>query len=106
MRPKKCFTLLAFAAFAFTSAQSMAQISKETNSQPASNFMGNTLTCTQLPAPESESKTIHVPVSLVERAKVKARLVVLLRDSLFDDATGVVNIAREREIKKLASKLK
>jgi len=29
-----------------------------------------------------------------------------LRDSLFDDAKGVVNIAREKEIKRLANKLK
>jgi hypothetical protein len=29
-----------------------------------------------------------------------------LRDSLFDDAAGIVNIAREKEIKKLANKLK
>jgi hypothetical protein len=29
-----------------------------------------------------------------------------LRDSLYDDAKGIVNIARENEIRKLASKLK
>jgi hypothetical protein len=42
----------------------------------------------------------------VARAKVKARLVTLLRDSLYDDAKGIVNIAREKEIKKLANKLR
>jgi hypothetical protein len=99
------FTLLAVAAFAFISARSMAQSSKGTNPQPNSDFMGNTLTCNQLVPTASDSTTIHVPVPLVERAKVKARLAVLLRDSLYDDATGIVNIAREREIKKLASKL-
>jgi hypothetical protein len=29
-----------------------------------------------------------------------------LRESLYDDAKGIVNIAREKEIKHLASKLK
>ena len=42
----------------------------------------------------------------MERAKTKARLITLLRESLFDDAKGIVNIAREREIKKLVGKLK
>jgi hypothetical protein len=42
----------------------------------------------------------------VARAKVKARLVTLLRDSLYDDTKGIVNIAREKEIKKLANKLR
>jgi hypothetical protein len=41
----------------------------------------------------------------VAQAKLKAQLATLLRDSLFDDAKGVVNIAREKEIKKLANKL-
>jgi hypothetical protein len=41
----------------------------------------------------------------VDRAKLKARLLTLLRDSLFDDAKGIVNIAREKEIRKLANKL-
>jgi hypothetical protein len=40
------------------------------------------------------------------RAKVKARLINLLRESLYDDAKGVVNITREKEIKNLVSKLK
>jgi hypothetical protein len=42
----------------------------------------------------------------VARAKVEARLVTRLRDSLYDDAKGIVNIAREKEIEKLASKLR
>jgi len=39
-------------------------------------------------------------------AKLKSRLATLLRDSLYDDARGVVNIEREKEIKKLANKLR
>jgi len=33
----------------------------------------------------------------------KARLDNLLRESLYDDAKGIVNISREKEIKHLAS---
>jgi hypothetical protein len=42
---------------------------------------------------------------LVERAKLQARPVTLLRESLYDDAQGIVNIAREKGIGKLANKL-
>ena len=61
-------------------------------------YVGSTLTCTP-------SYTIVVPRPLLERAKLKARLAALLRESLYDDAKGIVNIAREKEIRKLASKL-
>ena len=62
-------------------------------------FVRSPLTCTQ-------PSTIVVPSHVAERAKVKARLLNLLRDSLYDDAKGIVNIAREKEIKKLANKLR
>lgn len=58
------------------------------------------LACTPL------NTTIQIPNALVERAKLKARLLNLLRESLFDDAKGVVNIGREKEIRKLANKLR
>jgi len=45
-------------------------------------------------------------LQLADRARLKVRLVNLLRLSLFDDAKGIVNIEREKEIKQLASKLK
>jgi NhaP-type Na+/H+ or K+/H+ antiporter len=60
---------------------------------------GSALTC-------SAPQLLRVPAPIVERAKIKARLMNLLRESLFDDAKGIVNIAREKEIRKLASKLK
>jgi hypothetical protein len=62
-------------------------------------FVGSPLTC-------SQSHTIYVPKPIAERAKLKVRLLNLLRESLFDDAKGVVNIAREKEIEKLANKLR
>jgi len=47
-----------------------------------------------------------IPGPAVRRAKLKLRLLNLLRDSLYDDAKGIVNMAREKEIKKLANELK
>ena len=47
-----------------------------------------------------------VPASIVKRARLKARLMNLLRQSIYDDAKGVINLAREREIADVASKLK
>jgi len=62
-------------------------------------YVGSTLTC-------SPSYTIVVPRPLLERAKLKARLAALLRESLYDDAKGIVNMPREKEIRELASKLR
>jgi hypothetical protein len=87
-------------AFAI-SAQASGQMSQASDLDLQASFVGSTLTCSQTPA------TIRVsPPPLVARAKVKARLVTLLRNSLSDDAKGIVNIAREKEIKKLANKLR
>jgi hypothetical protein len=41
-----------------------------------------------------------------ERVRLELPLINLLLESLFDDTKGNVNIAREKEIKKLANKLK
>ena len=54
----------------------------------------------------SQSERIVVPEAMAKRAKLKARLMDLLRESLFDDARGVVNASREKEIRKLANELK
>jgi len=97
---KKYVTLLASGlALALVGAQAMGQVSQGSDLGLKSSFVGGTLTCTQLPP------SIHVPQPLLERAKVKARLAILLRESLADDASGIVNVAREKEIKKLANKL-
>jgi hypothetical protein len=62
-------------------------------------YVGSAVTC-------SQSYTIVVPRPLLEQAKLKARLAALLRESLYDDAKGIVNMPREKEIRKLASKLR
>jgi hypothetical protein len=80
-------------ASAFVSAQVLGQVSGGSEPDLQTPFVRSTLTCSQPP-------TIVVPKPLLEQAKLKARLVTLLRDSLFDDAKGIVNIAREKEIKR------
>jgi hypothetical protein len=63
------------------------------------SYVGSALTC-------SQPYTFVVPRPLFERAKIKARLATLLRESLHDDTQGILNIAREKEIKKLANRLR
>ncbi len=102
MQHKYNFALLAVAlACTFASAQAMGQMSKASDLDMQTSFVGNSLTCSQQQSPPS----IRVPQPLVERAKLKSRLATLLRDSLYDDARGVVSIEREKEIRKLANKL-
>lgn len=55
---------------------------------------------------EPSRETVHIPSSLVKRAKLKAHLIDLLRASIFDDAKGVVNTVREKEIRKLVNELR
>ena len=82
-------------ASALAGAQVLGAVSGGPEPDLTNAFGRSTLTCS----------TLAIPQRVAERAKLKARLLNLLRESLFDDAKGIVNIAREREIKKLASKL-
>jgi hypothetical protein len=81
-------------------ARASGQMSKAPDLDIQASLVGSALTCSQIPP------AIRVPPPLVERAKVKARLANLLRDSLYDDTKGIVNIAREKEIRRLANKLR
>jgi hypothetical protein len=98
----KCSLLLLTVPMAFVllTARASGQVSNAPDLDIQANLVGSTLTCSQIP------HAIRVPPSLVERAKLKARLANLLRDSLYDDTKGIVNIAREKEIKRLANKLR
>ena len=51
-------------------------------------------------------QSLVVPREILGQARLKAKLVNLLRESLYDDAKGIVNVAREKEIRQLAGKLK
>jgi hypothetical protein len=97
--PKGSFALW---FFVLSSALPSAQVgSTSLQAQPdlSNAVSGGALTCTQ-------ASTFVEPYPLLEKAKLKARLLILLRDSLFDDANGIVNIARGKKIKQLADKLK
>jgi hypothetical protein len=87
--------------FAFISTAAVGQVSGGSQPDLQAPFLGSALTCAQ-----TESEKIAVPNPIAMRAQLKARLLNLLRLSLFDDAKGIVNIKRENEIKKLASELK
>jgi hypothetical protein len=97
--PKGSFFLL---LVILSSALAGAQVGKA--SQPAEPNFSNALTGSALSWTRPD--TFVVPPQIVEKARVEARLLVLLRQNLFDDAKGIVNIARENEIKKLANKWK
>jgi len=97
---KRSFILLPVVfASALAGAQVLGQVSGGPEPDLKNAFVRSALTC-------SQSHIIYVPPRIAGRAKVKARLLSLLRDSLYDDAKGIVNIARENEIKKLANKLR
>jgi hypothetical protein len=92
-------------AVAVLSVLAGAQDARELGSAREADFIastapvGSALSC-------SPQQTLRIPPHVAEQAKIKARLINLLRESLFDDAKGIVNIAREKEIKKLVGKLK
>jgi hypothetical protein len=79
--------------------QATGQTLRDPQPDPAATFAGSPLTC-------SESQKLLIPHPFAERAKLKAKLSNLLCESLYDDAKGIVNIAREKEIRELANKLK
>lgn len=60
--------------------------------------VGSTLSCVQ-------PQRLQIPRTVAKRAKLKAQLMNVLRESIFDDAKGVVNLARERQIKDLINRL-
>ena len=94
------FVLLtvAFASTLF-SVQATAQAFRHPNLDLPPAFGGGTLTC-------SPTQKVLISKPFAERAKLKTRLIDRLRESIYDDAKGIVNFAREKEIRNLASKLK
>jgi hypothetical protein len=97
---KLAVLVLAFAA-TFARAQSVGEVPTEPLADLKAPIIGSALTCS-----EPFQEKISVPVVVIERARLKARLVNLLHLSLLDDAAGILNIKREKEIRKLANKLK
>lgn len=97
---KVSFTVLVAAlACGLANGQAKGQLPGDYELNRAAAFVGSPLAC-------SQPLTIIVPRNVAEKARLKVRLLTLLRESLSDDAKGIVNIAREKEIKKLANKLR
>lgn len=99
MAKTSCVLLTVVLASALSYAQAPAQTLQSPQLDLAAPFVGSPLTC-------SQTQKLVISKPFVERAKLKARLLDLLRESLYDDAKGVVNVAREKEIKSLARKLR
>jgi hypothetical protein len=101
---KSIITLAAVAiAAAFFSVQAVGQTPGDSHPGLKASFLGSAVTCSQ---PEKQTEKFTVPQPLAKRAKLKARLLNLLHESLFDDSKGIVNVARDKEIANLAKKLK
>jgi hypothetical protein len=91
---------LVWAACAVSSAQELKKEPPILQPGISQSAVAETSTCSEQP------QVIRVPSSLAIKARVKARLLNLLRTSLFDDAKGVVNVVQEKEIRKLANELR
>ena len=97
---KIAFVVLALAA-AFARAQSVGEVPIRALNDLTAPVVGSALTCSQPP-----QEKISVLAAVIAHARLKARLINLLHLSLLDDANGILNIEREKEIRKLANKLK
>jgi len=94
--------VLSVASVSF-SVQAMGQASGDPHPGFKASFLGVAVTCSQ---PEKRTEKFVVPQSLARRARLKARLMNLLHESLSDDSKGIVNVERDKEISDLAKKLK
>ena len=99
---KSIATLVAFAA-AFLSVQAMGQAPADSHSDFKASILGSALTCS---AQDKQPERFIVPQPFAKRARLKARLLNLLHESLYDDSKGIVDVTREKEIANLAKKLK
>jgi hypothetical protein len=101
---KSFVTLVTLAlAAAVCSVQAMGQAPADSHPDFKASFLGSALTCS---SQDKQPERVSVPRPFAKRAKVKARLLNLLHESLYDDSKGIVNVTREREIVDLAKKLK
>jgi hypothetical protein len=83
--------------------QAVGQTSRDPLPGLKASFLGSAVTCSQ---PEKRIERFVVPQALARKAKLKARLLNLLHESLTDDSKGIVNVEREKEITNLAKQLK
>lgn len=101
---KSIITIVALAlAAAVCSVQAMGQAAADSHPDLKTSFLGSSLTCS---SSDKQPERVTVPQSFAKRARLKARLLNLLHQSLYDDSKGIVNVTREKEIVDLAKKLK
>jgi len=101
---KSIVTLAAFAlAAAVFSEQATGQAPADSHPDFKASFLRSSLTCS---SQDKQPERVTVPRPFAKRAKLKARLLNLLHESLYDDSKGIVNVTREKEIVDLAKKLK
>jgi hypothetical protein len=74
--------------------------------QPDLKFAANAVVTPTAMSCSQQPQALVVPREMLAQARLKARLMTLLRESLYDEAKGIVNVTREQEIRKLAAKLK
>jgi hypothetical protein len=98
---KSVVTLLALAA-AFLGIQAMGQTPADPHPGFKASILGSALTCS---SPDKQTERLTVPQPFAKRARLKARLLNLLHESLYDDSKGIVDVTREKEIANLAKKL-
>jgi hypothetical protein len=91
--------LLVVLVSALAGAQALAPVPGGSGPDLKTAYGGGALTCTQ-------PHIVVVPRPILERVKLKARLADLPRASLDGDAQGIVDITGEKEIKKLANRLR
>jgi hypothetical protein len=99
--PRASFVLLPFVLVAAIARAQMDEVSRASESEPhfKDAVVGSALT-------RSPLHTLVIPSRLLENARLKARLLVGVRDSLYDDAHGILNTAREKEIRKPANRVR
>jgi len=81
----------------------IGNIRGETLANPQESFAGNAFAGNVMAC--SQGEKLQVPKAVAKRAKLKAQLMNVLRQSIFDDAKGIVDLARERQMKDLINKL-
>ena len=101
---KSIVTLVALAlAAAVFSVQAMGQAPADSHPDFKASFLGSALTCLST---DKQPERFTVPQPFAKRARLKARLLNLLHESLYDDSKGIVDVTREKEIANLAKKLR
>lgn len=93
----KIFVFLFVASFGVSLAQETSPIENTFN---PSTTTRSDLTCVQ-----QKTETLTIPVELMPKARAKAKLITLLRESIEDDAQGKVDLKKEKEIRKLFKEL-